>query len=230
MIRVTTCLDYFTEPELLKWIENNSKAKRKAIQEEALRIGSIVDLLIQLDIKQNDQPKPIILDNDKVKVENCMRAWETFKMDYPSFVPGVMEMQTELNNGEIMGHPDFIHINGITDLKCSSGIRPRYWTQVSEYFNLRFKNSHVWGNGFIAVLRLDKVSGLYEYRKIEDQSYIDYEISIFNAYHLAFNHNEINREIIRQQLEKEILECSTKSPYSERREAASRQSDFLTQE
>ena len=198
-VSVTTVMDYLTEPELLNWYTNNSKAKTKAISDEALRIGGAVDLLVQQDVKEGGYVIPA---GDEAIV-NCMKAWESFKKDYPSFVPSVLEMQTELRMDEVIGHPDFIHADGITDLKCSTGIRPRYWTQVSQYFRMRFLNYT--SDNFVAVLRLDKKLGIYEYKIIKDIEYISYENKIFDAYLLAYNHNRINRELIRLQLEKEFL-------------------------
>lgn len=197
-MRVTEILDYFTEPELVRWIENNSKSKRKAIQEEALRIGSAVDLLVQQDIKDGGYLVP---EGDQAIV-NCMKGWEKFKKDYPEFVSSVKEMQTELKDGEIIGHPDFIHENGITDLKCASGIRPKYWTQTAKYFQMKYG----FRDGFLAILRLDKKDpdGNYEYVKIDDFQFIMYEIKVFEAYYTAFNHAKQTREQLRKQLEEEI--------------------------
>ena len=54
MPSVTEVLDYLTPPELVNWMERTSKAKRKAIQDEALAIGTEVDRLVQMDIKGED--------------------------------------------------------------------------------------------------------------------------------------------------------------------------------
>ncbi len=201
MIHVTEVLDYLKEPELVKWIENNSKAKRKAVSDEALRIGTFVDLLVQEDISSGGYLVP----EGDTPIENCMRGWEKFKKDYPLFVESVKEMQTELKDGELIGHPDFFcedgMRSGIVDLKCASGIRPRYWTQTAQYLRM-------WKKGnFIAVLRLEKTAeeGLYEYKEISDLDYIKYEWSVFDAYLIAFHHNVNNRELIRKQLEEELL-------------------------
>ena len=198
MPRVTEVLDHLMEPELFKWHIRLGKAACKKISDEALRVGSAVDALVQQDIKEGGYLVP---EGDQ-SIENCMRAWELFKKDYPLFVDSVKEMQTEVKQGDVVGHPDFIHVDGITDLKCSSGIRPKYWTQTAQYGHMKFKVSDF---NFIAILRLDKVTGLYEYRKIEDWDYIFYEIGVFNAYLTAFQHASKNREMLRQQLENEVL-------------------------
>lgn len=209
MPSVTEVLDYLTEPELLNWYRNNSKKKCEEISKEAIRVGSAVDALVQQDIREGGYLVP---EGDS-PIQNCLKAWELFKKDYPEFVESVKEMQIELTSHEedLVGHPDFIcersNSWGIVDLKCASGIRPRYWTQTSKYLDMESKivSSHE-GFRFIGVLRLDKVTGLYEYKEIYDEEYIQYEISVFNAYLLAFNHNVRNREQIRLMLEKELFD------------------------
>lgn len=204
MPSVTEVLGHLTEPELLRWIENNSKAKRKKITDLALRVGTDVDLLVQQDIKDDGYLAP---EGDE-PVENCLKAWELFKKDHPEFIPSVKEMQTELTHGEIVGHPDFINQGnrgwGITDLKCSKTIWPKYWTQVAQYAHLKLKAGDKFP-AFIAILRLDKTTGLYQYEVIDDPQYIGYEWRVFDAYLVAYEHAVKNREIIRQSLEEELL-------------------------
>ena|SRR3990167_7034848 len=211
MIRVTEVLDYFTEQELLKWIENNSKAKRKAISDEALRIGTTVDLLIQNEFKESIV-KPIILDNDKFKVENCMKAWKQFKKDYLMSLKSIVDIQTELISCDVMGHPDLIsdtgQIWGIIDIKTSSAIRHRYWTQCAAYCWLRMMSQSFKFPDFIGIIRLDKLTGNYEYKEIREPNYIQYEIDTFQAYLKCYQHAEKNREQLRLQLEKEMLNVS----------------------
>ena len=200
MPSVTEVLDYLTEQELIGWIEKNSKAKRNAIRDEAFRVGKTVDLIIQEDIKDGGYLVP---EGDE-PVINCLKAWELFKKEHPEFTASVIEMQTELRCDDLVGHPDFVLQRGIIDLKCATSIRPKYWTQTSKYLDMR------WGGtpGFIGVLRLDKVSGLYEYRLIEDESFINYEIRVFNAYRTVFDHAMTTREQLRKQLEEELLNVS----------------------
>ena len=195
MPRVTEVLDYSMEPELFNWHIRLGKAACKKIGDEAKRVGTLVDSLIQQDIRDGGYLAP---EGDE-PVTNCLRAWELFKTAYPEFVPSVVGMQDEVKLDDLVGHPDFIHADGITDLKCSSGIRPRYWTQTAQYLKMLGRGE------WIAVLRLDKVTGIYEYKKITDVEYIRYEWKVFDAYLTGFNHNQINREKIRQILELELL-------------------------
>lgn len=207
MPSVTEVLDYLTEPELLNWFRNNSKKKCEEISKEALRVGSAVDALVQQDIREGGYLAP----EGDAPIVNCMRGWEKFKRDYPKFVESVRFMQKEIREGEVVGHPDFIrdeiHRWGITDLKCSSGIRSRYWTQTAKYLDMERKMENR-GEGFISVLRLDKTAseGAYEYKEIIDFEYIKYEIEVFEAYLTAFNHNVRNREQIRRMLEEELFD------------------------
>lgn len=202
MTRVSEVLDYLTEPELLKWFRNNSKAKVEAIGKEALRVGNIVDQLVQDDIRNNGY----LLVGEEPQIRSCMMAWELFKKEHPKFVGSIRSMQDELIRGDIVGHPDFIMEDGIIDLKTSKSIQPRHWTQTAKYLHLK------WGedikNKFIGVLRLDKESGLYEFKMINVEDYIRYEISVFEAYWVAYQHNVKNREQIRGQLEEELLAIS----------------------
>lgn len=215
MPRVTEVLDYLTEPELISYIENNSKAKREAIRKEAFRIGSTVDSLVQQDINDGGYLEPV---GDE-PVNTCLRAWELFKKDHPEFVPMVSSMQTELKQGELVGHLDFLMKDkkncrwGVVDLKCASSIRPKYWTQTGKYCDmvkhnlepLLLLNHEVDMPRFIGVLRLDKTTGLYEYKIIEDEDFIQYENTVFEAYYTAFNHAMNTREQLRQALETELL-------------------------
>jgi len=204
MPRVTEVLDYLTEPELLNWFKNNSKAKCQKISEAAMCVGTIVDQLVQDDINDGGYLVP---EGDE-PVMNCMKAWEKFKKDRPWFVPSIIKegMQMELEQGGLIGHPDFPILQadriGIVDLKCSASIRPRYWTQAAKYLDM-YKARIL--SGFIGILRLDKTTGEYEYKEMTDSSDITYEVKVFDAYLVAFHHNVKNREIIRQQLEEELL-------------------------
>ena len=192
MHSVTEVLDYLVEPELVSWMERTSKAKRKQITDEAKKVGNIVNRLIDLELAGTPQDIP-----SDTRIKNCMLGWESFKRDYPSFILSVTTTQEEISDGEIVGHPDFTHLNGITDLKCAKSIWPKHWTQTAKYYRMK----HGQNDGFIAILRLDKETGNYEYKKFEDQEYIDYEIEVFDAYFTAFRHAMTNREAIRQYLE-----------------------------
>jgi hypothetical protein len=56
----------------------------------------------------------------------------------------------------------------------------------------------------IGIIRLDKETGEFEYKTF-GQDIIDYELRIFNSYLLLYKHNMTIREIVRKQLEAEVL-------------------------
>lgn len=205
MIRVTEILDYLTEPELLKWYLDKGKAFCKKISDEALYIGKNVDQMIQDDIRGIGYAVP----NNDPKIANCMSAWELFKKDRPDFVKSITAMQEELVWNDIVGHPDFMTETpkrwGIVDLKCSSSIRPRYFTQTAQYSEMKRLSAKFTKPRYIAVLRLGKDSGLYEYKEIDDEGIIKYEVNVFEAHLMLFKHNMSIREILRRQLEMEVL-------------------------
>ena len=209
MPRVTEVLDYLTEPELLRWMLRIGKKKREAISEAVLATGTEVDLLVQQDIKEGGY---LLNCDGSGPAAMCMKAWELFKKEHNTLVAGIIkeDMQIELNKDEVIGHPDLPIIEsgrvGIIDIKCASSIRPRNWTQVAKYLDMYTADPEV--RRFIGILRLDKITGLYEYKEIIDEEYIQYELRIFDAYLTAYNHNVKNREQIRQQLEEDLLNVS----------------------
>ncbi len=205
MTSVTTVLGYMTDPILLGWFLNKGKAACKKIGDEAKRVGSAVDKMVQEDILGRGYVVP----ENEPEIASCMSAWEKFKKDFPEFVPSVKVMQVELVDGEVVGHPDFVISRptgcGIVDLKTSKAIHPNYWTQTAKYGQMALKMGIMPDFSFIAVLRLDKVSGAYEYREIAEKSQVDEEIMVFEAYWKIFQHNFNIREVLRQQLEEEVL-------------------------
>lgn len=196
MTSVTQVLDYLTEPELLNWYLTKGKAACKKIGDEAKRIGSMVDMMVQHDI----QSKGYTLPNEDTAVINCMAAWEKFKQDNPLFVKEVRFLQMELVDGDLVGHPDILTDDMVVDIKTSRAIQPRYWTQTAQYARMAKKSK-------IAILRLDKESGLYEW-KVFGKDVIEYENRVFDAYLVAYKHNMTIREIVRKQLEMEVLGVS----------------------
>jgi predicted RecB family nuclease len=207
MPRVTDVLGYIQEPELVNWMLKTPAKKREAIKEEAFRVGTLVDELVRQDCVEGGYLMP----EGDASALSCMTAWEEFKKSYPAFVESVVETQTLLEDkdNEITGHPDFIirRANdwGVVDLKTSSGIRPTYWTQTAEYSEM-VRLSRGWNHPrFIAVLRLDKKEGVWEYKEIADESVIRYEVEVFKAMLMLYRHGESVREVLRKQLEAELL-------------------------
>ena len=192
-IRVTQVLDYLTEPELLNWYLTKGKTACKKIQEESLRVGSLVDKLIQSDIKGDG----CLLSNADAPVVNCMIAWEKFKKEYPGYISSIKSIQQEITDRIVVGHPDILLEDEVDDIKTSRAINPRHWTQVAKYARMACKSS-------IGIIRLDKETAEFEYKRL-GKDVIDYENTVFDAYLEAFKHNMTIREIVRRQLEMEVL-------------------------
>ena len=208
MISVTECLNYFTEPELLAWMLREGKVKCEKISTVAKQIGSTVDALIQADVKGIVlEPSPVPYSTE---VMNCLQAWQRFKEDHPLFVSTITGVQTELTDGEIVGHPDLEITEkerwGIVDIKTSKAIQPKHLTQVAAYFHLSKRNLFT-PQAFVGIIRLDKLTGHYEYTEIVGED-IQYEIEVFQAYLTAYQHGQRIREVLRQQLETEVLDAS----------------------
>ncbi len=218
MTHVTEVLDYLTEPELLAWMLRMSPKKRETISEESKAIGTRVDLLIQRDILPPSSsgeasalsPLPPGLE---AQVASCIAAWGVFKEARPDIIRGIKDIQIELQQDGIVGHPDIFYEDsekwGIIDVKSSKTMYPKYWTQTAIYTELKRLSYHfdtyLKKPRFIGVLRLDKESGKPYYLEINNEAVIQYEVGVFNAYRVAYEHAFKNREFIRQQLEGEII-------------------------
>ena len=201
MIRVTQVLDYLTEPELLNWFITKGKTACKKISEESLRIGTLVDGLVQQDIKEHQYLVP----NGELAVSNCMKAWEEFKKDNPGFISEVQSIQMELSNGEIVGHPDILTKYKVLEIKTSRSIMPKHWTQVCQYSRMANKS-------IVGIIRLDKETAKPEHKEFSNNNltqdgipFIDYENSVFDSMFFLYKHNQTVREIVRKQLEAEVI-------------------------
>lgn len=208
MVSVTTVLDYYTEPELLAWYLREGKAKCEKIGAEAKRIGAAVDLMVRQDIQKLGYAIPL---ND-LPVANAMSAWELFKQQRPELVAAISGFQTELTDGEVVGHPDLFitqpHRIGIIDVKTSKAIQPKYWTQTGKYLALWQQQASLTLPGFIGVLRLDKLTGQPEYVEISNPAILTYEAETFDHYLATYLHGQTIREVMRQLREREALDAS----------------------
>lgn len=199
MPSVTEILNTFPERELIEWKLRVGPKKVKEVSEEALMIGKTVDELIQADVKG----LPIAshgLPTQDTPIYNCWLGWKKFKQAYPHFIPSLVGVQHELRRDEITGHPDFLlqqnrhreytsslNERGVCDLKCATQIRPNYWTQVAAYSWLQNSTENA---NFLAILRLDKVTGSYEYAELTDPDEIDYEVQVWLNYKVLYEHRQ----------------------------------------
>jgi len=203
---VTQVLDYSIPPQLAKWFKNNSAAKCDKIGEETSRIGSYVDQLVQQDIREGGYLPP----EDDQQVLNCLAGWEKLKRDHPLFVGSVKEMQVELIHGELVGHPDFVCVEedgswGISDLKCTSGIRFKNYIQCATYARMLMGIRKWEPFSFIRVIRLKRDSSDYEWSEIREPEMLQYFVNLFDHYDAIFLSEGFLKEYFRTQLEEQLL-------------------------
>lgn len=211
MDRVTGVIDYFIPEELANWMRNNSKAKQEKILAEATECGTKVDELVQEDIRDGGYVPP----EDDERITACLKHWEQLKKDKPWFVGTVKHMQTELvdKENEVMGHPDFICDEskdwtdwGISDLKCTGGIRMKNFVQVGKYASMWMKDNNLPFPSFLRVIRLPrKEEEGYEWVEIREPEMIQYCMRTFDRYLEIYRFDKTMREYFRKKLEGEIL-------------------------
>ncbi len=171
--RVTSVLDYFTPPQLIKWRDKVGIEAAKQTMSNAKRIGTRVHGLCK---KRHDTGKYKLGKADSVSVKNCMIAYERWLADYR---PGILGMEKTIHNPgiELAGTLDIEMKGVIIDIKTSSAIRPQYWIQVAMYCHLN-ECTHDMG-----ILRLDKFTADYEYKVIPfDDTLVDTYIGLLRYY------------------------------------------------
>lgn len=215
MTSVTQILEYFTEPHLVAWYRRKGFTACDKISEEAKRIGKVVDAIIQANLKGTS----LEWDHANPQIVNCINAWSRFKETHPLFCSQVVGIQEELVEGELVGHPDLIVQEpgrwGIVDVKTSKAIYPRYWVQTGKYWGMKQQQRAVADPiegcrtpSFIAVLRLDKEDGDYEYQELTDLTILEEQVRVFQSYYHIYQHGMAMREVLRQLVESEVLDVS----------------------
>ncbi len=205
MPSVTEVLDYSCPPHLAKWFKNNTAKKCDEIGSTTAKIGTEVDSLIQLDISDGGYLAP----DGNEGITNCLGGWEKLKIDHPEFVPSVKEMQGEVKAFGIIGHFDFRNEEvdgwGITDLKCTSGIRDKNWIQEATYARMLMVSRVLSFPSFLRTIRLMRDQPNYEWVEIRDPKMIQKLMNMFDGYLEVFNSTKVIAEFFRQQLELETL-------------------------
>lgn len=214
MVSVTQILDYFTEPELLAWYLREGKAKCEKISTEAKRVGTAIDLMVKTSLR--GQAQTVLGESEEVL--SCWIGWQAFLKYQPEFPQYVTGMQTEVTDGELIGHPDFeLEIPGlgwgIIDLKTSKQIQPKHWTQVVQYATLKARQSQLPPAQFVGILRLDKRNGTYQYAletpdRPDYAAWFAYEQQVFQSYRMAYQHGITVRDRVRMILEEEALDVA----------------------
>lgn len=167
--RVTSILDYFTPPGLVDWyIKEGKGAKQKS--KIAKSIGTRVHNLIKDDWQKG---KYYITDKDSQAVLNCMEAYKNWRSINK---PEILSMEQTVWSEElgIAGTYDILLPYKLVDIKTSDSIRDSYWIQLAMY---------IWLKGFpfvpeMAILRLDKLTGEYEYKS---RPFEEYYVKVFKG-------------------------------------------------
>ena len=207
MPSVTEVIEHTTEPHIVKWYRAKGFTACDKISIEAKRIGSLVDGWIQEDVRQEGRYEPTLPQRQLEFMQTglapaewrCWESWLSFKRDHPAFLESVVGVQEELQEGELVGHPDLIVQDathwGIVDIKTSKQVTARHLVQVGKYWSMKrhqmAQADPIAGcrlPSFIAILRLDKESGQYEYFQVEDEQVIREQVIVFNAYYRIYQH------------------------------------------
>lgn len=158
-IRITEVLNYTHEPWYTDWVLKVGKKQANKISNDAMRLGTTVDDAIKGKTVS-------VHKNDKEFFNNCISAYKKWNRIYKpdSVVPmGRMNIHIKEKDLFITGEPDLL-VNGntIVDIKCSRAISLKQWIQVNMYslLNMLCTDQPVMD---IAILRLDKNTGSYEY-------------------------------------------------------------------
>ena len=201
MPSVTTILDYHMEPELVAWYLKKGKVAATRLSDEAKQIGTWMDIVVKADCLDRLPVHQNLLPGLEERVASCKAAWQRFKQENPDAVGAMQVFEGELTEGDLIGYPDFLLMagEGVLDLKTSRFLQPKHWTQVCQYRRMLKTPT------FVALLRLDKETGEYEYKTIEDIDVLRYEEKVFDAYRVAYDHAQVVRERTRQILEEEVL-------------------------
>lgn len=160
--RISTVLDYFKDPGIIKWQLKLGPEESKLITKEALKVGTRVDWLIK-----DNEPKDGIVycaKKDGIEVKNCIEGWNLFRKEHPEVKILAFEKFVHSPNHLIAGTLDVETEDSILDIKCAGRISAKYWLQVAMY---NFMNPVRRKN--LAILRLHKSLGTYEYQTIPYQ-------------------------------------------------------------
>lgn len=165
--RVTAPLNYFATPDLQEFFKNNSKNKIEKISTETKAIGTEVHLLTERLDKGEDIPMKGLCQ----ETYHCLEAYNKFKKDK---VKSIDAIEKFVRDDELLiaGTIDRI-INGDTvlDIKTSSQIKKTHKLQATVYADLAMRSMSTKITK-IAIVRLDKLTGEYEYVEESFDPYI----------------------------------------------------------
>lgn len=174
--RITSVLDYFANPKLVEWKLKVGKKEANKISKVAKTIGTRVDGLVKSHILSG---KVGINKNDSGSVVNCFRGYLQWTKDHNPKIIGTDQTLFWDELG-VAGTLDLLD-NKVIDIKCSTDIRKNYWIQVMMYAKmLKLRGVDI---KEVAILRLDKLTGEYEYKVIPyDERFVNLFIGLLANY------------------------------------------------
>lgn len=157
--RVTAVLDYFITADLMKWYQRVGMREAKARQKSAKTIGTRVHNLIH---QHHQKGYWKLTPHDTVSIRNCIEAYKRW---YATEKPEIWNMEARCQSDKYMvaGTIDMVTRDTMIDIKTSERIYPHYWLQVAMYEHMK---SYGMRSPTLGILRLDKFTGEYEYKKI----------------------------------------------------------------
>ena len=177
--RITSVLDYFAPPQLVDWKMKLGKFASSKVSKEAKKVGTRVDGLIKTHIITG---KDKLTANDGQAVVNCYKGYLQYTKDYsPKFE--CVDKTLFWDELRVAGTLDLLHTtDGVIDIKCSESIRKNYWIQVAMYTKmLSLSNGKLYDK--MGVLRLDKLTGEYQYKNIAfNEAYVSLFIGLLANY------------------------------------------------
>lgn len=201
--RISQVLDYFAEPYLVAWKLKNKDWQK--VSQESLEIGSLIDLNVQKDI--NGEINNLVFTNPAA--DKCWGAWLKFKKARPDVLDRLIQyrhnMQRELVLGDLVGHPDFILDDEVIDLKTSKQVSKSHWMQTAQYAKMAFVTPITQCHPTkISILRLDKLTGDYEYKTLEEP-FISFWQRKFQCRYEAYREDEEFSNMMRTKGEEALL-------------------------
>ena len=182
-IRITEVLNYFTEPWMLDWYAKNGKAYCNRVSKAAMKVGTRVDEIIKKEcVESSHIATQYKKESDEVR--NALTAYRKWADVYkPKSITPCTRLYATINSHEITGEPDLMVDNVLVDIKCSWSISLKYWLQVNMYRHLEPGPYGKDNSSKVAILRLDKKTGSYEYVvKDYDPKLVDVWCGLLNAY------------------------------------------------
>jgi len=155
-VRVTEVLDFFPLPELVDWKLKVGKKTAGLISRAAMKHGSEVDSIIKGTIKESKTPKP--------EVKSALVAFNKWKADFGVTTDLIFPERRYDEVMKVTGEPDCLWGNYLIDFKCATSIKPNYWVQLAVYNSMLEEPKPK-----LAVLRLDKNLGVYQFRTHEQE-------------------------------------------------------------